>query len=150
MLHTKPQGHLPFGSGEEEFWRFFTIYGRGSHLGHVTQTPQTNFHSPIPLKLHMKFDFDWPSSFGEEDLWKWWMDGRQKDGQTDNGAWLYFKLTNESTDSGELTSLAHFTMLRQEYMLPHISVKLLSLRYAMNRSVWPASQCFSSALCSQF
>ena len=67
MLHTKPQGHWPFGSGED-FRRVFTIYGRGGHLGHVTQTAQTNFRSPIPLGLHMKFGFDWPRSFGEEDL----------------------------------------------------------------------------------
>ena len=38
------------------FWRRrflkgFTIYGRGGHLGQVTQTLQTNFHSPIPLRL---------------------------------------------------------------------------------------------------
>ena len=39
MLHTKTQGHRPFGSGEEDFLRVFTIYGRGGHLGHVTQTP---------------------------------------------------------------------------------------------------------------
>ena len=37
MLHTKPQGHWLFGSGED-FWRVFTIYGRGGHHGHVTQT----------------------------------------------------------------------------------------------------------------
>ena len=29
MLHT-------YGSGEEDFLRFFTIYGHGGHLGHVT------------------------------------------------------------------------------------------------------------------
>ena len=63
MLHTKPQGHWPFGSGEEDFLRVFTIYGRG---GHVTQTPRINFRSPIPLRLHMKFGFDWPSGFGED------------------------------------------------------------------------------------
>ena len=39
MLHTKPQSHWPFGSEEEDFLRVFTIYGRGGHLGHVTQTP---------------------------------------------------------------------------------------------------------------
>ena len=81
MLHTKPQVHWPFGSGEEDFWRIFTIYGRGGHLGHVTQTPRTNFCSPIPLRLQMKFGFDWPCGFGE-DLWKWWMDGQWMDGQT--------------------------------------------------------------------
>ena len=67
MLHTKPQGQWPIGSGED-FSRVFTIYGRDSHLSHVTQTPQTNFHSPILLRLHMKFGFDRPSSFREEDL----------------------------------------------------------------------------------
>ena len=57
------------------FWRrrflkvFFTIYGHGGHFGHVTQTPRTNFRSPIPLRLHMKFGFDRPSRFGE-DLWQ--------------------------------------------------------------------------------
>ena len=45
------QGHWPFSSGED-FWRVFTIYGRDGQLGHVTQTPRTNFRSPIPLRLH--------------------------------------------------------------------------------------------------
>ena len=98
MLHTKPQGHWPFGSGEEDFWRVFTIYGHGGHLGHVTQTQWTNFCSPIPLRLHMKFGFNTPSGFGEEDLWKWWT----TDGRTDDGPWLYYKLTNEPKGSGEL------------------------------------------------
>ena len=46
MLHTKPQGHWPFGSGEEDFLRVFTIYGHGSHLGCVTQMLRINFRSP--------------------------------------------------------------------------------------------------------
>ena len=92
MLHTKPQGHLPFGSGED-FWRVFTKDECGGHLGHVTQTLWTNFRSPIPLRLHMKFGFDRPSGFGEEDLWKWWMTDRQQ---------LCYKLTNEPKGSGEL------------------------------------------------
>ena len=62
MLYTKPQGHWPFGSREEH------LYGRGGHLGHVTQTPRINFRFPIPLRLHMKFGYDWPSGFGEEVL----------------------------------------------------------------------------------
>ena len=37
MLHTKCQGHRPSGSGEEDFQRLFTIYGRGGNLGHVTK-----------------------------------------------------------------------------------------------------------------
>ena len=59
MLHTKAQGHWPFGSGEEDFWKVFTIYGRGGHLGHVTQMPRTNFRSPDPWRLHMKWAISW-------------------------------------------------------------------------------------------
>ena len=36
MLHTKFQGHRPFGSGEEDFFKIFTIYGHGGLLDHVT------------------------------------------------------------------------------------------------------------------
>ena len=36
MLHTKFRENWPTGSGEEDFRRVFTIYGRGGHLGHVT------------------------------------------------------------------------------------------------------------------
>ena len=49
------------------FEGFFTIYGRGGHLGHVTHMPQTNFCSPYPRRLQIKFGFDWASDFGEED-----------------------------------------------------------------------------------
>ena len=38
MLHTKSQGHWPFGAREEDIQRVFTIYGCGGHLGHVTGT----------------------------------------------------------------------------------------------------------------
>ena len=37
MLHTKIRENRPAGSGEEDCLRVFTIYGRGGHLGHVTQ-----------------------------------------------------------------------------------------------------------------
>ena len=103
MLYTKPQGHWPFASGEG-FWSVFTIYGRGGHLGHVTQTPQTNFRSPNPLRLLMKFGFDRPSGFG--DLWKWWTTDRRR--RTDDGPWLYYKLTNEPKGSGELKIRGNF------------------------------------------
>ena len=66
VLHTKPQGHWPFGSGED-FWRVFTIYGCGGYLGHVTQIPQTNFHSPIPL-IEAKFYVESPWD-GETKVW---------------------------------------------------------------------------------
>ena len=68
MLHTKFRGNRPTGSGEEDFLVFFTIYGRGGHLGHLTRISQSNFRSLYPWMLHIKFHFDWPSGFREEDL----------------------------------------------------------------------------------
>ena len=35
MLHTKFQGHGSTGSGEEDFFIVFTIYGHGSHVGPI-------------------------------------------------------------------------------------------------------------------
>ena len=72
---------------EKIFEGFFTIYmyGRGGHLGNVTQMPQTNFRSPYPWRLHTKFSFDWPNGFGDGCL----------SHVNDNGAWVYYKLTYE-------------------------------------------------------
>ena len=67
MLHTKFHGNPPTGSGEA-FLKVFTIYGHGGHLGHVTWTIYTNFSSPFPRRLHIKFDFDWESGFRGEDI----------------------------------------------------------------------------------
>ena len=67
MLHTKFRENRPVGSGED-FRRVFTIYRHGGHLGHVTQMSRTKYRSPYPRRLHIKFGFDWPSGFGEEDL----------------------------------------------------------------------------------
>ena len=57
MLHTKFQGHGSIGSGEEDFFKVFNIYGHGSHVGHVTQLICINFHSNSPLSFHMNFGF---------------------------------------------------------------------------------------------
>ena len=68
MLHDKFQDHRTSGSGEEDFFKVFTIYGHGGHLGHVTWTIYINFLSPLPRRLHIKFGFDWPSVFRGEDI----------------------------------------------------------------------------------
>ena len=68
MQHTKFRGNRLTGSGEEDFLVVFTIYGHGGHLGHVTWILRSNFHLPYPWMLHIKFQFDWPSSFRKEDL----------------------------------------------------------------------------------
>ena len=110
MLHTKSQGHRPSGSGEEDFLRVFTIYGRGGHLGHVTKTIWTNFRSPILRSLHMKYEFNWPSSFRGEDVWKCWQttdDGRRTtdDGRTTDAGVTGILLAHQwAFGSGELKS----------------------------------------------
>ena len=38
MLHTKFQGHRPFGSEEEDFLRFLPYMGMAAILRHVTRT----------------------------------------------------------------------------------------------------------------
>ena len=67
MLHAKFHNHRPSGSGEEDFLKVFAIYSPGGHLGHVTWTIYKNFRSPFLRMLHMKFEFDWPRGFREED-----------------------------------------------------------------------------------
>ena len=65
MLHTKFHENQPAGSGEEDFLRVFTIYGHGSHLGHVTSIMLTNFHFLVPESFHTKFSSEWLSIFWE-------------------------------------------------------------------------------------
>ena len=45
MLHTKFRGNRPAGFGKKDFLSCFTIYGRGSHLGHVTSIMSSDFIS---------------------------------------------------------------------------------------------------------
>ena len=51
-----------------EYYGHIHVYSHGGHLGHVTLTIYTNFQSLFLRMLHIKFGFDWPSSFKEEDL----------------------------------------------------------------------------------
>ena len=55
MLHTKFRGNRPAGSGEENFYNSFTIYGHGGHLGHVTSIMSSDFHFLVPDSFHKKF-----------------------------------------------------------------------------------------------
>ena len=82
MLHTKFRENRPAGSGAEDFCRVFTIYGRGGHLGHVTQMPRTKYRSPYPRRLHIKFGFDQPS-VSEKKIFERW-GRRTDDGRTDD------------------------------------------------------------------
>ena len=55
MLHTMFRRNGPTGSWKD-FQRVFTIYGHGSHLGHVTYIILINFRFLIPKRLYLKFD----------------------------------------------------------------------------------------------
>ena len=49
MLHTKFRENWPAYSGEEDFFKVFTIYGHGGHLGHVT-----SIISKIFISMYLK------------------------------------------------------------------------------------------------
>ena len=48
---------------EKIFGKFFTIYGHGGHLGHVTSIMSSDFHFLVPESFHTKFGSDRHSSF---------------------------------------------------------------------------------------
>ena len=64
----------------------------------MTTVPRTNFRSPYPRRLHIKFSFDWPSGFGEEDEIVYDDD----DGRTDAGSTGILKAHLRAFGLGEL------------------------------------------------
>ena len=61
MLHTKfHENQLP---EKKIFEGFFTIYGHGGHLGHVTSIMSSDFYFLVPESFHTKFGSDRYSSF---------------------------------------------------------------------------------------
>ena len=62
MLHTKFRGNWPTGSGED-CSPYFTIYGHGGHLGHVTSIMSSDFLFLVPESFHTKFGSDRHSRF---------------------------------------------------------------------------------------
>ena len=66
MLRARFQDHRTSGSGEEDFFKVFTIYGHGDHLGHVTCIIYINFLSHFLGKLHINFGLNSHSSFRED------------------------------------------------------------------------------------
>ena len=53
---------------EKKILKFFSPYGHGGHLGHVTWIINIYIGSHILLMLHIKFGFDLPSGSREQDL----------------------------------------------------------------------------------
>ena len=62
MLHTKFRGNRPASFGED-FCRVFTIYGHGSHLGHVTSIMSSDFHYHVLESFHTNVGSSQHSSF---------------------------------------------------------------------------------------
>ena len=80
MMGPRPQCYMPSQKVigplvlEKIFEGFLSYMGMTAIL---VIWPRPSKQTFVPTshcsRLHMKFGFDWPSSFGE-DLWKWWMD----------------------------------------------------------------------------
>ena len=66
MLHTKPQGQRPFGSGEEGFLPYMGM--ANILVMHVTKTIRTNFRFRTLRSLYIKFELNWPIGFREGDV----------------------------------------------------------------------------------
>ena len=96
---------------QRRFFKVFTIHGHGGHLGHVTWTVWTNFRSPVPRRLHMKFGFNRPSGFRGDDVWKCWQ-------HTNVKAYLYYKLIHEPKGSGELNMYLYMSHIVRKPVLP--------------------------------
>ena len=78
------------------------MYGRGSHLVHVTQMPRTKFRSPYPRRLHIKFGFE--NLVSEKKIFEnggWTTDGRRTDDRPRLDGYTVSSL-REPNGSGEL------------------------------------------------
>ena len=62
MLHSKFLGNRP-AVMRIKFLKVFTIYGRGGHLGHVTNIMSSNFYFLVPESYHRIFGSKRHSSF---------------------------------------------------------------------------------------
>ena len=81
VIYAKIQPQSILGSGEYDFiylfiylftciylsiYLFITIYEHGGHHGKWTATILAIYHSPVPIRLHMKFKQHWPRGFRGE------------------------------------------------------------------------------------
>ena len=67
MPQAKFQDQMSSDSGEEDFKGFYHIWaGRPSWSCDLDNLCKLWF--PFPRRLHIQFDFDWPSGFREEDV----------------------------------------------------------------------------------
>ena len=79
--------------------------------------------------LHVKFGFDWPSGFREEDLWKWWT---TDDGRTDAGSWPSYKLTLWAWRLRWANNNATLLIMTTSYSTRHVTDMYITLVYRNN------------------
>ena len=121
-------------SKSSAFW--FTIYGHGGHLGHVTRTVWTNFYSPVPRRFHMKFGFNRSSGFRREDVWKCWHIYNTQTHIQTTEAYQFYKLTNEPKGSGELIKWANIALTQQNRYVSYLLLqKCVSLVWFLDAPV---------------
>ena len=80
MLHTKFHGNRSTGSGEENF-EGYHIWAWRPSWSCDPDAAYKKFRFPLSKEDIHKFGFDWPSGFGEEDVWKC---ERTEDGRPDH------------------------------------------------------------------
>ena len=94
MLHTKPQGHWPFGSGVEDFEGFLPYMGVVAILVMWPRpVDKRSFSQPMeaPNEIWLWLvQWFWRRSWKMVDVWR-----------MDEGACLDYKLTSEPKGSGE-------------------------------------------------
>ena len=143
MLHTKFQGQRSIGSGEEDFLRFLPYMGMAAILVMWPGPFEQIFVSPDPWRLHMKFGYNWPSSFRGEVVWNCW----RTTTDDDDGACLYYKLPrslrlrwakNPSTGSKDITCTSPWPWKQDKgyQKLNHISMPVW----------WISSHCFKKCV----
>ena len=67
MLHTKFRENRPAGSGEDFLIGFYHIWAQRPSWS-CDLDFGIKLSQPCPGMLHIKFQFDWPCGFREEDL----------------------------------------------------------------------------------
>ena len=123
MLHTKFQGHWSIGSGEEDFFKVFTIYGHDGHVGHDPDH-LNNFSFLKALEAVYEIWLQSAQQFQRRSCLKLWTDDRQ---MTE----LAYTISSPGAfGSGELTrGPAHLSLtvptqnpVQQSFLVPEATI----------------------------
>ena len=91
------------------FWRVITIYGRGGHLGHVTQMPWTKLLNPRPMEAAHEIWLRLAQGFWRRRSLKMVDGWTYHERRTTEHAYT-IKLTNEPKGSGELKTYCEYSL----------------------------------------